>query len=193
MERKLRRITFKFGMEELRLFFKAFKPKSEQLEAWYSRLQQFEDSALRVAINVLTETETYAPSFAKLKEEIIKARDKLGHTHQETLKAVGSYAALSDDKFELQSGLMGDLLDLLRLPAEQRAVRAKMLKETWHNQYQELPDVINQQQAQDLIDRKDWESCLHYGIITEQPKEQETMYIPLFSTEKNKAVGGWQK
>lgn len=180
----MNKIEFMKGIEELSLFFPRFKPNNKQLSAWFIKLGDYSDAAMRLAVEEITEG-SVLPSFHILMTTLLKCERATTRQPPRIPESQG-FAPESKEKWELVSYGMSELLRFMSSNLEGLERRAGLdeLKDFWLQVYPKLPGYKNQEQVQKMIDYKDWQKLVDLGFLETLPQAREVA-IPKYSSEAN--------
>lgn len=138
--------TFRDGIAELKKFYNTFKPSADQLEAWFSRLQnRFDNETFIEAIYQITETQANNPSYYSIKQACYKVIADKKRQSQTITHNTNSTAKISDLQWDFQRDCMKELASIIlkrmknKINIEQKDKLLNDLKELWLDGYKKLP------------------------------------------------------
>jgi hypothetical protein len=174
---------FDKGIEELKLFFQKFRPSADQVEVWYSRLNNFTSDEYQLAIFRITESGEY-PSYVKLKEELWKAKHDLAEIK---IKIGGQgWAPRSPEHIKLAKMLCSALAKITGERMQRKITKEladqsfAQLTEIWNAEYKNLPDYKSESEIEHLIQARQWKTLIEIGFLESEPEVKAKPYVRSF-------------
>jgi hypothetical protein len=182
----LNSFLFSQAIEEIETVFGSMKLTSNQMEGWFSRLSHFDDDDLRMAIHRIIKT-GHKPSFITLQSELFNAKRQL---HSEEPILSGSYreeggkaSPFTDELIAHSRTHMQGLIQMMKMGEVEREATRLALKESWLMGFNELPDVVSQEEIEQMARLKSVEELERVGVLNKQYPTAK-LVVPLLEVEQ---------